>query len=165
MAGTMDEQVPSLGETRAAFLATLAGKSPHTLHTYRTGLDRFADYLAERQIPPTTLPTALPRDVLERFSTWLVGEYGRASRPTCLTYVAAARAFFRFLERRGWGPHAAPFEQLQAGLREVLGRGPTKAPRTDPPLRRPCLAPDKGALPAAAPGAPTRRPQGRRDPP
>src|SRR5579871_3355424 len=114
----MDEQTPTLDEAIGAFLATLVGKSPHTARTYQTGLDRFADYLGDRKISLTAHSTELPRDVLERFYVWLVDTYGRASRPTCMTYVAAARAFFRFLERRGWGPQAAHFEQLRAGLRE-----------------------------------------------
>jgi hypothetical protein len=87
----MDQQIPTLDYARVAFLATLAGKSPHTMHTYQTGLDRFADYLRERKISLATRPSELPRDVLERFYTWLIGTYGRASRPTCLTYVAGAR--------------------------------------------------------------------------
>jgi site-specific recombinase XerD len=144
----MTEPIPTLDEARGAFLATLAGKSPYTRHTYQTGLDRFADYLRERKIALTTQPTELPRDVLERFYTWLVGAYGRASRPTCLTYVAAARAFFRFLARRGWEPRATSYEQLQAGLREVIGRAAAyKAPRIDPALPRLVLAADETFLP------------------
>jgi site-specific recombinase XerD len=153
----MDEAVPTLVEARAAFLATLAGKSPHTTHTYQTGLDRFVEYLGERKIAPTTSTGDLPNDVLERFYTWLVGQYGRASRPTCLTYVASARAFFRFLERRGWGPRTAHFEQLQASLREVIGRGSYKAPRIDPSLPLLVLAADETELPPSAPENAGRR--------
>jgi site-specific recombinase XerD len=148
---TMDEPTPTLDEARTAFIGTLAGKSPHTRHTYDTGLARFADYLRERKISLASPPSELPGDVLERFYTWLVGTYGRASRPTCLTYVAAARAFFRFLARRGWGPRAASFEQLQAGLREVIGRGSYKAPRIDPALPRLVLAAEEAPLPSSYP--------------
>jgi len=160
---TMDEQPPTLDQACVDFLATLAGKSPHTTHTYRTGLNRFADYLHARDIPLTSLPTDLPRDVLERFYTWLVGQYGRASRPTCLTYVAAARAFFRFLERRGWGPRTARFEQLQAGLREVLGRGSYKSPRIDPSLPLLVLAADRSPSPPSCPENATKRLEYLRD--
>lgn len=143
----MDEQTPTVASARDAFLTTLAGKSPHTSHTYRTGLDRFAAYLDERGIAPSIRTSDLPADVLERFYVWLIGQYGRASRPTCLTYVAAARSFFRFLERRGWGPKTAHFEQLRAGLREVVGRGSYKTPRVDPALPLLILQAEETPLP------------------
>lgn len=148
----MTTETPSVAEAIAIFQETLAGKSPHTIHTYRTGLTRFAAYLVARDLPPTTTPTGdLPGDVLERFYLWLVGEHGRANRPTCATYLAAARAFFRFLERRGWGPNTTRLEQLQAGLREVVGRGSYKTPRIDPALPLVILAAEETPLPEPSP--------------
>ncbi len=147
---SMDEP-PSIAAAYAAFWETLVGKSPHTVHTYRTGLTRFAEHLVERGLPLTSPTDDLPGDVLERFYTWLVRRYGRANRPTCTTYVAAARAFFRFLERRGWGPRAAHLERLQLGLRDVAGRGSYKTPRVDPALPLLVAAADERALPAASP--------------
>ncbi|MGH2457742.1 MAG: tyrosine-type recombinase/integrase [Chloroflexota bacterium] len=147
----MIDETPDVTTTHAAFLETLVGKSPHTVHTYRTGLRHFGDYLVERGLPLTTPTADLPGDVLERFYTWLIRRYGRASRPTCTTYIAAARAFFRFLERRGWGPRAAHLEQLQLGLREVAGRGSYKSPRIDPALPLLVTAVEEKPLPEPSP--------------
>jgi integrase len=95
--------------------------------------------------------------VLERFYTWLIGEHGRARHPTCATYLAATRAFFRFLERRGWGPRSARLEQLRAGLRQVVGRAPYPTPRIDPALPLLILAAEAIPLPPdAAENAPRR---------
>jgi site-specific recombinase XerD len=115
----------------AAFAASLAGKSPHTARTYRTGLDRLQEYLAERGLPPETPTDALPADLLERCYTWLVARYGRGARTTHNTYLAGARAFLRFLERRGWGPRAAPYEQQREAVRAVVGRANYRTPRID----------------------------------
>jgi len=124
-------QPPALADAMAAFAESLRGKSPHTAHTYATALDRFAAYLAERGVDAGTPTAALPADVLERYYTWLVGHYGRAARATHSTYLAGARAFLRFLERRRWGARAATYEQLQEGLRAVVGRASYRTPRVD----------------------------------
>jgi site-specific recombinase XerD len=122
---------PPLTDAVAAFLASLRGKSPHTEHTYATALDRFGEYLAERGLGPATPTEALPADTLEGYYTWLVGRFGRGARTTHTTYLAGARAFLRFLERRGWGPRAATYEQLREGLRAVVGRAAYRTPRID----------------------------------
>ena len=122
---------PTLAEARAAFLDSLAGKSPQTARTYAVALDLFAEYLASRQIDRGTPTGDYPRDVLERYYTWLVKQYGRENRATHATYVAGVRAFFRFLERRGWGPRGTTYEQLRAGLQAVMARVPYKTPRVD----------------------------------
>ncbi len=123
--------VPTVEAALAAFLGSLAGKSPHTARTYATALDRFRDYLAERQLAPTLPTAALPADLLEGYYTWLVARYGRTARATHTTYLAGVRAFFRFLERRRWGPAAASYEQLREGLRAVVGRAAYRTPRID----------------------------------
>jgi site-specific recombinase XerD len=74
---------------------------------------------------------ALPADLLEDYYTWLVGRYGRTARATHTTYLAGARAFLRFLERRRWGPRAASYEQMREGLRAVVGRASYRTPRID----------------------------------
>src|SRR5579884_219768 len=122
---------PSLAEALAAFAASLVGKSPHTVHTYTTALDRFREYLEERGLELATPTAALPADVLEGYYGWLVGRYGRAARATQATYLAGVRAFLRFLERRRWGLRAASYEQLREGLRAVVGRAPYRTPRID----------------------------------
>ncbi len=130
-ASLITHDCPAVGEARAAFLATLGGKSPHTLHTYRTALDRLGEYLAARGLGPD-LPTAdLPADLLETYYHWLVERYGRTARATHGTYLAGARAFLRFLERRRWGPRAASYEQQREDLRAVVGRPAYRTPRID----------------------------------
>lgn len=153
----MTDNLPDVATAHAAFLETLVAKSPHTVHTYRTGLTHFGEYLVERGLPLATPTADLPGDVLERFYTWLVRRYGRAARPTCTTYVAAARAFFRFLERRGWGPRVARLEQLQLGLREVAGRGSYKSPRIDPALPLLVTAVEEKLLPEPSPATASAR--------
>lgn len=143
---------PTLTTATTAFLYTLAGKSPHTVHTYRTGLGRFREYVMSCTLSPDSLPTtALPRDVLEGFYTWLVRQHGREARTTHSTYVAAVRALLRFLERRAWGPVGASLEQMVAGLREVMGKGSYKTPRIDPAL--PLIITYVESLPAPDAGA------------
>jgi site-specific recombinase XerD len=122
---------PAVAEAIAAFRASLRGKSPHTQHTYATALDRFREYLGSRGLDAATPTAALPADVLEGYYAWLVERYGRATRATHGTYLAGARAFLRFLERRGWGPRAATYEQLRAGLQAVVARGGYRTPRVD----------------------------------
>ncbi|GAC1396378.1 MAG: site-specific tyrosine recombinase XerD [Chloroflexota bacterium] len=127
--------LPTLAQARDAFVVTLAGKSPHTVHTYTTALGRFDLYLQARGLDAArATPPELPGDVLESFYTWCVTTYGRRARGTQATYVAGVRAYFRFLERRGWGPRGTTFEALRAGLREVMGRAPYRTPRVDPAL-------------------------------
>jgi integrase/recombinase XerD len=124
-------ETPPLADAIAAFGESLRGKSPHTAHTYATALDRFAEYLGERGVDQNTPTAALPPDVLERYYTWLVDRFGRTARATHTTYLAGARAFLRFLERRRWGPRAATYEQLREGLRAVIGRASYRTPRVD----------------------------------
>ncbi|HLH21777.1 MAG TPA: tyrosine-type recombinase/integrase [Chloroflexota bacterium] len=126
-----DAESPALADALAAFAASLRGKSPHTAHTYATALDRFTEYLAERGVTEGTPTAALPADALESYYAWLVRRYGRTARATHSTYLAGARAFLRFLERRRWGSRAATYEQLREGLRAVVGRASYRTPRVD----------------------------------
>ena len=123
----------SLLALRPAFEASLAGKSPRTAQGYGTGLDRFFEFLAANGIDPMrVVPQELPADALERFYLYLVKRYGRTSRATHATYLAGARAFYRFLERRGLQPEGVTMERVRAGLSEVIGRAPSyKTPRID----------------------------------
>ena len=124
----------SLSAARHGFEESLAGKSPHTAHSYRTGLDHFFAFLLEGDLITLTNTStfALPPDAVERFYVWLVRRFGRASRGTHVTYLAGVRAFYRYLERRGLTPDGVTAERMRAGLREVMGRSPTyKTPRID----------------------------------
>ncbi len=113
------------------FLRSMAGKSPATVRTYRESLARFVEYLAEARAPGDHLASDLPVDILERYYAWLVGQYGRDRRATISTYVAGTRAFFRFLARRRLLSPEVSFEQIRAGLQEVMGKGSYKTPRID----------------------------------
>lgn len=147
---------PTIAGAQVAFLETLIGKSPHTVHTYKTALGRFSQYLAERGIAVELVtPPDLPADVLEAFYIWCVQAYGRAARPTQSTYVAGVRAYFRYLERRGWGPRGTSFEALRAGLREVMGRGAYRTPRVDPALA--LIVTHVDSLPAPPQGDPQQQ--------
>ncbi len=123
---------PALLDAERLFLDSLAGRSPRTTSTYRSGLGRFREFLQARGIDPLAVTTdRFGPDELERFYTWLVRAYGRDDRFTVVTYVAGVRAFFRFLARRRLLPETVSFEELRDNLREVLGRVPYKTPRID----------------------------------
>lgn len=121
----------TLRDAIAEFGATLRGKSPATVRTYSTSLDRFVEYLGQRGLGDGVACAALPADCLEGFYAWLVQVYGREARATQQTYVSGVRAFLRFLERRRQGPREATYEQLKDGLREVMGRAAYRTPRID----------------------------------
>jgi site-specific recombinase XerD len=113
------------------FLDSLAGKAPATVKTYTEALKRFTEFLADAGTPPQHIAKDLTRDVLERYYQWLVGSYGRERRATTTTYVAGVRAFFRFLARRRLLSPETSFEEIKAGLQEVMGKGSYKTPRID----------------------------------
>ena len=149
------ERIP-LQAARRGFDDSLAGKSPRTPQIYRTGLDRFFDYLRETGVDPD-LPDLctedLPTDAVERFYVWLVRRYGRAARATHATYLAGVRAFYRYLERNDWTPPGVTMERLRASLRELIGRSPGyKTPRIDTGLPQIVLHVD--ALPLPGGGSP-----------
>src|SRR5688500_17160937 len=96
---------PAVDTAVRAFLSTLVGKSPRTERTYASSLRRLTEFMEEEGLPPTSLPTdALPATLLERFHEWLVRSYGRDRRATITTYLAAARAFVAYLDRRALLP-------------------------------------------------------------
>jgi site-specific recombinase XerD len=129
--GQPDSELTVAGAV-VGFLAALEGKSPRTRATYASALRRLDEFLESRGLPPArTSPRELPPDVLESFYTWLVRLYGSDRRATIQTYVAAARAFLRYLFRRRQGPAASSFEELKAGLQEVMGRSSYRTPRVD----------------------------------
>ena len=74
--------------------------------------------------------------MLERFYTWLLKHYGREKRTTCVAYVRAVRAFFRFLDRQRWLHPDVSYERMKDGLRELIGRQPYKTPRVDDAVAR-----------------------------
>jgi site-specific recombinase XerD len=123
---------PSVQAAIGAFLETLEGKSPRTRATYSSALKRLTEYLERAGMSPhNTRTEQLPPDVLEKFYTWLVRAYGKDHRFTLQTYVAGARAFFRYMVRRHIGPPETSFEEVKSGLQEVMGRSTYRTPRID----------------------------------
>ncbi|MGI5837275.1 MAG: tyrosine-type recombinase/integrase [Chloroflexota bacterium] len=113
------------------FLQAMVGKSPATIATYEKSLKRFTEFLLDTGVSRDALAKDLPPEILERFYGWLVDMYGRDRRATIVTYIAGARGFYRFLARRRLLPTDASFEQIRAGLQEVMGKGSYKTPRID----------------------------------
>lgn len=133
------------------FLQAMVGKSPATIATYEKSLKRFTEFLADTGLSRDSLAKDLPPEILERFYGWLVDMYGRDRRATTVTYIAAARAFFRFLARRRLLSSEASFEQIRAGLQEVMGKGSYKTPRIDRRLPMIILYVNNIPLPEPAP--------------
>jgi site-specific recombinase XerD len=100
--------------------------------TYASALRRFEEFLAKQRIDPAVATAdALSTDVLERYLAWLLRAYGPERRFTLVTYIAGARAFFRYLIRRHLAPERFHFEEMRDNLREAMGRFQYKTPRVD----------------------------------
>lgn len=141
---------PSLGEAIASFKDTLSGKSPRTLQTYSVGLGQLCEYVINvlKLKPEEVIVSDLPESLLEDFYNWLVLERGREARMTISTYIAAARAFCRYLDRRRWLPADTSFERMAGDLRAVMGRAPSyRTPRIDSRLSLIVLTAEKTELP------------------
>jgi site-specific recombinase XerD len=113
------------------FLRTLSGKSPRTRTTYATSLARLRAFLDDTGRLAGWTPARVAPGFLEELYVWLVREHGRDRRATISTYLAGARAFARFLARRGLLPAGVTYELLAENLRAAMGRGTYKAPRVD----------------------------------
>jgi len=147
---------PTVAHALAAFEESLAARSPRTRATYGSALRRFVEFLETRGVAVGSLQTrALEPTVAEEYHTWLVGQYGRERRATVVTYLAALRAFLRFLDRRGWLPPDASYERLRDRLAEVVGRGQYRTPRID--RRLPLIVVHADGLPLPAPDRPADR--------
>lgn len=76
-------------------------RSPRTVRTYQTALNRFSEYLSEAGLPVQQTPTtALTADTALDFVVWLTGEHfhGRnVPRSTLRTYLAALSRFYDYL--------------------------------------------------------------------
>jgi site-specific recombinase XerD len=144
--------IPAVETAVRAFIGTLAGKSPKTESTYATSLARFQEFLEEEGLPPGAVPTdALPATVLETFHGWLVRGYGRERRATVATYLAGARAFIAYLDRRGLLAPDTSSEQMRGHLREVIGKALYKTPRIDRGLPLIVVEADNVPLPPPRP--------------
>lgn len=120
-----------LDQLIAQFLGSLAGKSPRTRATYASGLASFRAFAAAATPLDGWRPADLAPSALEDFYTWLVDEHGRGHRATIATYLAAERAFVRFLARRGLLAPTVTYERMQENLRQAMGRASYRTPRID----------------------------------
>ncbi|MBX5490278.1 MAG: tyrosine-type recombinase/integrase [Chloroflexi bacterium] len=146
---SLDDSPATVAAAAAQFLRALAGRSPQTRRTYASALRRFAEFLASRGLAADALqPSDLTLGLVEDYAVWLVGQYGRERRPTLVTYLAALRAFWRFLDRRGWLAPAQSYQRVSDRLSELLGPGRYRTPRID--QRVPLLVTYADALPEPA---------------
>lgn len=76
-------------------------RSPRTVRTYQTALNRFSEYLHQAGLPIRQTPTtALTVDAALDFVAWLTGEHFRGRnvpRSTLRTYLAALSRFYDYL--------------------------------------------------------------------
>nr|WP_290669876.1 tyrosine-type recombinase/integrase [Ardenticatena sp.] len=100
----------------ATFLARLARRE-RTHHTYATGLRALREFLAS-QTPPVETVGALWPDVLADFYHHIADRYAAL---TIRTYLAAARAFLRFLRAEDALPFA--LDRANAALRDAMTMG------------------------------------------
>ncbi len=132
MAQPSERLSESLADAEKAFLESMIGKSPRTVATYASALRRLDEHLRSRGCEPARFaPTELRESALQDFQTWLVREYGRDDRATIATYVAGARAFFRYLARRRLLAPDVSFEAIRDHARDAMGRSSYRAPRVD----------------------------------
>jgi len=163
-ADTHSLPAPSIETAVRAFVGTLVGKSPRTERTYASGLKRFCEFLEEEGLSPASLQTdALPATLLERFHEWLVRSYGRERRATVATYLAGARAFVAFLDRRRLLPSDTSSEQMRGHLRDVVAKASYKTPRIDRGLPLVVIAADRAEPPEPGPDAGRQRLEQLRD--
>lgn len=120
------EQPLTLTQAVAVFLDDLR-QSPRTIKTYRVGLNKFLDFLAEQGLDPATTPvTILTPDHVVDYVTANSPVEARlpeqiAALRTIRTYLAAIRRFCAYLAAFDLHPTLAT-DKLGARLRLVLGR-------------------------------------------
>jgi site-specific recombinase XerD len=128
------------------FLAdTAVGRSGETVKTYRAALNRFADFLATRE-PPPTLVAELTADHAIEFVRWL--SRGSAVRTTVQLYSTAVTRLYAFLVREQLRPDL-PLELMRLRLSALRGKRPKSLPRVpaDEVVER-LVAAARGAPPA-----------------
>jgi integrase/recombinase XerC len=126
---------PTLADAELRFLQAIRYRSPRTGATYRDGMLRFDHFLVQAGVDPFTQTAdaaQLPEDVLEHFFRWL-HESGY-SRSSVQTYLAGARAFWRFATEKRLVPGRFSYDWMRGGLRRVMGKDTYRSPRIDPRL-------------------------------
>ena len=152
LAAPLPMPAPTVDTAVRAFISTLVAKSPRTERTYASSLRRLTEFMEEEGLAPGSLPTdALPASLLEKFHEWLVRSYGRDRRSTITTYLAGARAFVAFLDRRRLLPPETSSEHMRGHLRDVVAKSSYKTPRIDRGLPLVVLAAENAPPPERGP--------------
>jgi integrase/recombinase XerC/integrase/recombinase XerD len=125
------------------FIDQHAARSPHTARTYRTGLARFAGYLAERDIELNDSPARLTRAIALDFIPWLARQRFRRSREspeqslsmrTRQLYVRAVSGLYRQLALEGTIPLSySDYAALNAEMGKATSFKPTPIEKRLPP--------------------------------
>lgn len=102
------------------YLDDAATGSSFTRRTYRTAMNRFQEYLAEKGVPPESSHVdRLDVDRLLAFATWLLDKTGISQR-TLHTYLAGLVGWVNFLQVRGWLPFTPQeLARFQDGVKRV----------------------------------------------
>lgn len=110
----------SITATIESFLESAETGSAHTRRTYRTAMNLFQRYLAEKKIAPDEKDLEdLDVDRILAFGTWLMAETTIGQR-SLYTYLAAVVAWVSYLQVRGWLPfNAQELARLQHGIKRV----------------------------------------------
>ncbi len=125
------------------FLDQRAARSEHTARTYRIGLVRFVDYLAERGIDPSDSPAQLTRAVALDFIPWLARQRYRRGQdgpeqPLSMRsrqlYVRAVSGLYRQLALEGTIPLSyTDYAALNAEMAKATSFKPTPIEKRLPP--------------------------------
>ncbi|MCE2467741.1 MAG: tyrosine-type recombinase/integrase [Caldilineaceae bacterium] len=102
------------------FLADAAAGAPLTRRTYRTGLNRFQEYLLANGLDPEVHELeVLQASLVLGWASWLTDVQG-VNRRTLLTYLSAIMSFISWLQVRDLQPIASSdYARLQEGMRRL----------------------------------------------
>jgi site-specific recombinase XerD len=94
----------TIADTIERYLNDAGTGSRHTRRTYRTAMNRFQEYLADRSVDAEQAQVdRLDVDLLLGYATWLLDE-AQVSRRSLHTYLAGLTGLVQFLQVRGWLP-------------------------------------------------------------
>ena len=94
----------TIADTIERYLNDAGTGSRHTRRTYRTAMNRFQEYLAERTVVPDQAEAErLDVDLLLGFATWLLDD-AQISRRSLHTYLAGLTGLVQFMQVGDWLP-------------------------------------------------------------
>lgn len=148
-----------IADTIERYLEDASTGGRYTRRTYRTALNHFQRYLAEKKIPPETCEVdRLDVDRVLGYATWLLDQ-ADVSQRTLHTYLAGLVGWVQFLTVRGWLPFSPQeLARFEEGIKRV--RRNQRPPDLMPHPPRP---EEMEALVQAAHDRPLRRPDDLRE--